>query len=258
MQGSVENLVAVEARRTRAEKRSRNDDSTSQSSVPSSPPSSPPAPPWSKRPCRRIESDSTETESDFDDPQHPHIGECPLKPRDTSPDGEQPVKLGRARKLNAREPYKLRKAAKGKPLKDDEVKMSSESMDTGESGIGALLTPPSGGTPTAKPSVKTPPSPPPPPPDEESPKQIPNPTPPETPQTDSQSENGILKRMLSQESSPAAKKSQSSEDSTHSPSTSRKKPPVSSRTRAQTKFENVRKAPGMIMLLLCVCTPTYM
>ena len=245
LQSSVESLEAVEARRSRAMKRSRNDDSTSQSSVPSSPPSSPTAPPSIKRICRRIDSDSTETESDFDDSQHPHIGECPLKPRDmcTSSDGEQPKKMGRARKLNVREPYKLRKAATLTPLKEDEAKVSNESMDSNEAGIEALLTLPSGDTPTPKPAVQTPPiPPPPPPPDKDSPKQIPNPTPPETPQTDSQSESGILKRILSQEGSSAAKKSQSCVDSTSSPSSSRRKPPVSARTRAQTKFENVSES----------------
>ena len=231
-QTSAESLVAVEARRSRAMKRSRNEDS--QSSM-SSPPSSPLGPSGSKRPCRRMmDSDSaTETESDFDDAQ---VGEaeCPLKPAAASTscsDGEQPSRRGRGRKPNTREPYRLRKVAKLEPLKEDEVKKSGEVVE--DSGCG-LLTPPSGDTPPVKP-----PTDPPAPTNKDNHSQIPNPTPPETPlvQTDSHSDSGILKRMLSQEESSAdsSKKSQPSSDS--SP---RKKPPVSSRTRAQTKFENVR------------------
>ena len=221
-------------------KRSRNDDSTSQSSM-SSPPSSPPLAHWSKRSCRRIlDSDSTETESDFEDPHNPHIGESPLKPKEvvTSSDGEQSTKKTRRKKLTMREPYKLRKATKLEPLKEDEVKTPNDGMESDGAGLGALLTPPTGDTSFTEPTPKPPP--PPPQSKKESPKPIPNPTPPETPQTDSHSKSGILKRMLSQEDMAAAETKKSEPGTEDATSPSRKKPPVSSRTRAQTKFENVR------------------
>lgn len=228
-------------------KRSRNDDSASQSSM-SSPPSSPAAPSWSKRPCRRIDSDSTETESDFEELQkQPLLDECPLKPKATATsDGKQPPKRGRPGKHTLREPYKLRKVARLEPLKEDEVKASNDNMEKSGVGLGALLTPPSGDIAPTKPDVKPPSVPAPAPPHgDKSPKQIPNPTPPETPQTDSNSDSGILKRMLSYEDTPTAavdhhkKISQSSTTSDPPSSPSKNKPPVSSRTRAQTKFENV-------------------
>ena len=280
---SAESTEAVEARRSRAKKRSRNDDSASQSSM-SSPPSSPLTfSPGKKRPHKRIDSDSTETESDFDDPSHPHIGECPpkpstdsassegkfpLKPVSPSSEGqstpkvmsldsegrehsltaavsgsesEQPLllKRGRGRPKKMREPYKLRTAAKLETVQEDKINISSESGEVG----GAALTPPPGDIPCPKPIPKPgslPLS-----PTKESQKQIPNPAPPETPQTGAHSEGGILKRMLSQEESPTAaanlvKKTPPSHEGSTSPS-SKKKSPVSSRTRAQTKFENVRR-----------------
>ena len=282
----------MEARRSRARKRLRDDDSASQSSM-SSPPSSPLTFSTRKRPCRIVDSDSTETESDFDDPSHPHIGErrmkprgtgtgskqeYPVKPVTTSSDGEYapkrmdpgseggerslsagvsgseseqpiPVKRGRGRPRKLREPYKLRKGAMLEPLQENEVKESRKGVGAGGDGGkavgGALLTPPSGGcTPHPKPVIPKPAAPPI-SPDKESPKQIPNPTPPETPQTDSHSESGILKRMLSQDESPTAagqtKKTPPSQEGSTSPS-SKKKSPVSSRTRAQTKFENVSES----------------
>ena len=277
---STESTEAAEARRSRARKRSRNDDSASQSSM-SSPPSSPLTFSSRKRPCRRIDSDSTETESDFDDPSYPRIGERPLKQRSrgTSSEGEYPIrpvatssegeytqkpmdsssegertmnpvvsgseseqpisiKRGRGRPRKLREPYKLRKAAMLEPLQEDEVVNEGMGGDGGGLVGGALLTPPPGDTPRPKPTTK--PTPPPLSPSKESPKQIPNPTPPETPQTDSHSDSGILKRMLSQDESPTAvKKTPPSQEGSTSPP-SKKKAPVSSRTRAQTKFENVR------------------
>lgn len=293
---SAESSEAAEARRSRARKRLRNDDSASQSSV-SSPPSSPLTLLPRKRPCRRIDSDSTETESDFDDPGHPHIGECPLKPTGsgTSSEGEYTLKLvatstegectpkmmdrssergecsltpvvsgseseqpvllkrGRGRPRKLREPYKLRKPAKLEPVQEDEVKKSSEDIERGNIGegereiSGALPTPPSGDcTPHLNPIPK--PAAPQISPNKESPKQIPNPTPPETPQINSHSESGILKRMLSQDESPIAadqtKKTPPSQEDATSPS-SKKKSPVSSRTRAQTKFENVSKVQSL-------------
>ena len=263
----------------------------------SSPPSSPLTFLARKRPRRIIDSDSTETESDFDDPSHPHIGEHQMKPRSTGTSSERkytlkpvttssdveytpkmmdpsseggecslsavvsgseseqpiPLKRGRGRPRKLREPYKLRKAAMLEPVQENEVKGLSDSVGAGSEGGkvvgGALLTPPSGDcTPHPRPIPKPavlPIS-----PNKESPKQIPNPTPPETPQTDSHSEGGILKRMLSQDESPTAagqtKKTPPSQEGSTSPS-SKKKSPVSSRTRAQTKFENVSKVQYIIV-----------
>ena len=205
-----------------------------------------------------MDSDSaTETESDFDDPQNLHTGEteCPLKSvaASTSSDGEQPAKRGKGRKPNSRDPYRLRKAAKLEPLKEDEVKTSDEGVESSGRGLGALLTPPSSDTPTIKPPTNPPP---PPPSSKDTLSQIPNPTPPETPHSDSHSDIDILKRMLSQEESTVdnIKKSQSALDSS-----SKKKPPVSSRTRAQTKFENVRSQTlsYAVSVVLCdVCLPS--
>ena len=243
-----------------------------------------------------IDSDSTETESDFDDPGHLHTGECPLKPRGTSTssegeytlkptaassdgeytstpklmdssseggaysvtgvmsgsEGEQPIPLkrGRGRPRKLREPYKLRKAAKLEPVQEDEVKVPSEGVG-GEGGKvvgGTLLTPPSGDcTPRLNPIPK------PLSPNKESPKQIPNPTPPETPQTNFHSESGILKRMLSQDESPTAtdqaKKTPPTQEGSTIPS-SKKKSPVSSRTRAQTKFENVSRVQSLSYIII--------
>ncbi len=150
-----------------------------------------------------------------------------------------PVKRGRGRPRKLREPYKLRKAVMLEPVEENEGK---ESVGAGGEGGkvmgGALLTPPSGDcTPNSKPIVAPSVS-----PNKESPKQIPNPTPPETPQTGSHSESGILKRMLSQDESPTDSDQTNKTPPTHEGSTSpsaKKKSPVSSRTRAQTKFENV-------------------
>lgn len=301
---STDSSEAAEARRNRARKRLRDDDSVSQSSM-SSPPSSPLTYSARKRPCRIVDSDSTETESDFDDPSHPHIrehqmmkprgrgrsssteqenllkppvapasdGECAPKMMDPSAEGggvcplpvavsgsesehPLPIKRGRGRPRKLREPYKLRKATMLDPVQENEVNALREGNVEagGEEGGGkvvggALLTPPSGDcTPHPKPIPKS--AAPPVSPDKESPKQIPNPTPPETPQTDSHSESGILKRMLSQdESSTAAgqtKKTSPSQEGSNSPS-SKKKSPVSSRTRAQTKFENVSSVQSLAL-----------
>ena len=154
-----------------------------------------------------------------------------------------PVKRGRGRPRKLREPYKLRKGAMLEPVQENEARENVEAGEGGKVMGGALLTPPSGDcTPHSKPPIPKPVT-----PsvssDKELTKQIPNPTPPETPQTDSHSESGILKRMLSQDESPIAasdqtKKTPPTQEGSTSPS-SKKKSPVSSRTRAQTKFENV-------------------
>ena len=291
---STDSSEAAEARRSRARKRMRDDDSASQSSM-SSPPSSPLTYSGRKRPYRMVDSDSTETESDFDDSSHPHkIGERQMKQRGTgtSSGGEQshkpppfdgeyapkmadhsserggecsliaaavvsgsdesehpiPVKRGRGRPRKLREPYKLRKGAMLEPVQENEARESvpqGAAASGGEGGKvmgGALLTPPSGDcTPHSKPPIPEPEAPSV-SPNKELTKQIPNPTPPETPQTDSHSESGILKRMLSQDESPMASdqtiKTPPTQEGSTSPS-AKKKSPVSSSTRAQTKFENV-------------------
>ena len=156
--------AAIDARKRRAEKRQRSDDSASQTSL-SSPPSSPIFMPKKSKPLQCISDDSTETESDFDDERRVRIREKPVstqtKTRDTtaaasskggskssspiSSDSEQPrPPSSRKKKYDAlREPYKLRGIVQMSRLSPvDEDPTASVSTSSGAQVDSAFLTPP--------------------------------------------------------------------------------------------------------------------
>ena len=156
--------ATIDARKRRAEKRQRSDDSASQTSL-SSPPSSPIFMPKKSKPLQCISDDSTETESDFDDERRVRIREKPVstqtKTTDTtaaasskggskssspiSSDSEQPrPSSSRKKKYDAlREPYKLRGVIQMSRLSPvDENPTASISTSCGAQVGSAFLTPP--------------------------------------------------------------------------------------------------------------------
>ena len=200
--------AAIEARKRRAEKRQRSDDSASQTSV-SSPPSSPIFMPKKSKPLQCISDDSTETESDFDDERRVRIREKPVstqtKTTDStaaasskggsissspiSSDSEQPrPPSSRKKKYDAlREPYKLRGVVQMPRLSPvDEDPTASISTSCGAQVDSAFLTPPfesqSLVKPTQQPLLSS---------SGPSPKPSLGSTPPETPKLSSHSQKSV-------------------------------------------------------------------
>ena len=200
--------AAIEARKRRAEKRQRSDDSASQTSV-SSPPSSPIFMPKKSKPLQCISDDSTETESDFDDERRVRIREKPVsaqtKTTDStaavsskggsissspiSSDSEQPrPPSSRKKKYDAlREPYKLRGVVQMPRLSPvDEDPTTSISTSFGAQVDSTFLTPPfesqSLVKPTQQPLLSS---------SGPSPKPSLGSTPPETPKPSSHSQKSV-------------------------------------------------------------------
>ena len=156
--------AAIDARKRRAEKRQRSDDSASQTSL-SSPPSSPIFMPKKSKPLQCISDDSTETDSDVDDERRIRIREKPVsthtKTTDTtaaasskggskssspiSSDSEQPrPPSSRKKKYDTlREPYKLRGVVQMSRLSPVDEDPTASISTSSEAQVGsAFLTPP--------------------------------------------------------------------------------------------------------------------